>query len=767
MTNASNVLWYNHPAKTWVQSLLMGNGSLGAALYGRADVETVELNLDTLWSGYPNKEANFSAEPYETFKKARELSLSGRNFEAQELIEEKFTSHNSQYYLPLGQLIISSKSGLKPRNYKRQLDLKTAVHTVTYTLKNAWIESEAFVSAPKDVLVMNTRTEGDGKLDYSFTFKNEMKHEVFTDGEFLILKGICPSEIYDDGSEIYLENEKRGMEFCAAVKFVTDGEIKFNKNSVNISGASWYTLLLGADDSFKKWNETPDKEYFEPCKEKVRAAAEYEYEALKAEHISDYQQYYNRVALDLGDGKKENTVTSSRLLEFMRKKDDKELYALLFNFGRYLAISASRPGTQAMNLQGIWTYTKCSPWRSNYTVNINTEMNYWPLLTCDLPELCQPLNTFIEELSQSGKGTAERLYGARGFTCHHNVDLWRMTNPVNGCAQWLFWNMAGAWFTRHLFEYYEYTGDIEFLKNEAYPVILESAKFCADILVPDKDGNLIAAPSTSPENKFIDEDGNEVAVSQTTTMTMSIIKDNFLNALNCADILGDSDPFLDEIREILPKLLPFRTGSDGRLLEWYEEKPEDEVKHRHVSHLYGLFPANLIDVDRTPELVDAAKKTLRKRGDGGTGWSLGWKINFFARLRDGNHALKLINNQLRYIPNPETRGRGGTYPNMLDAHPPFQIDGNFGAASGIAQMFIQSFGNRILILPALPDEWKDGSIKGLLAKGGVKVDIEWKDGALSKLTACGNGEFEFVYKGKSVTAVLADGKKKSVIFYDD
>ncbi|MCQ2471328.1 MAG: glycoside hydrolase N-terminal domain-containing protein [Clostridia bacterium] len=760
MTNASNTLWYNHPAKTWVHSLLLGNGSLGAALYGRTDTECVELNLDTLWSGYPDRVAPFDGDPYETFKKARELSLEGKNFEAQELIEKKFSSHNSQFYLPLGKLLITSKSGLKPRKYKRQLDLKTAVHKVTYTLGGKCVESEAFVSAPADVFVMKTKSEGI-LPDYSYTITNVVKHDVTTDGEFLILKGLCPSEITDDGEDVYLDGKKKGMEFCAAVKFVTDGEVKFNKNNVSISGAKEITIILGADDSFKKWNEVPDKEYFEPCKAKVRAAAEVKYETLKAEHIKDYQSLYNRVSLDLGESNKENTVTSSRLLQFLRCKNDIELYTLLFNFGRYLAISASREGSQAMTLQGIWTYKKVSPWRSNYTVNINTEMNYWPLLACNLPELCKPLNSFVEELAESGKETAKRLYGARGFTCHHNVDLWRMTTPVNGCASWLFWNMSGAWFTRHLYEYYEYTGDKEYLRNEAYPVILESAKFCMDILVDDGNGYLIAAPSTSPENKYLDEKGNDVAVSQTTTMTMSIIKDNLQNALNCAEILGDNDPAIDEIKEVLPKLLPFKIGKDGRLLEWYEEKPEEEVKHRHVSHLYGLFPANLIDVERTPELVDAAVKTLKKRGDGGTGWSLGWKINFFARLRDGNHALKLINNQLRYIPNPEVRGRGGTYPNMLDAHPPFQIDGNFGAVSGIAQLFVQSFGNRVLVLPALPDAWKDGSIKGMLVKGGATVNIEWKDGKLSKLTACGKGEFEFVYGGKSVTVTL-DGSEKEI-----
>ncbi len=761
MTNASNVLWYNHPAKTWVQSLLLGNGSLGGAFYGKTDVETVELNLDTLWSGYPGKKASFNSDPYETFKKARELSLEGKNYEAQKLIESDFSSCNCQYYLPLGKLIISSKENFKPRDYKRQLDLKTAVYTLTYTLKGSFIKTEGFISAPKDVMVIKSQALT-GKLpDYSVTFTNELKHQVSTEDEFLVLKGVCPSEITDDECDIYLENEKRGMEFCAVLGFKTDGKLKYNKKSVRISDATYYEFYLGADDSFKAWNELPDKEYMEPCKNKVRAALADDYERIKDEHIKDYQSYYNRVSLDLGDGTKENTVTSARLLEFVRKKNDPELYALLFNFGRYLAISASRPSTQAMNLQGIWTYKKISPWRSNYTVNINTEMNYWPLLPCNLPELCEPLNAFVEQLGQAGKPVAKRLYNARGFVCHHNVDLWRHCTPVNGSASWLFWNMAGAWFTRHLFEYYEYTGDTEFLKNKAYPVITESAKFCIDLLVEDKDGYLIACPSTSPENKYFDENNNDVAVSQTTTMTMSIIKDNLLNLLNCADILGDESDFIDEVRGVLPRLLPFRTGSDGRLLEWYEEAPEEQIKHRHVSHLYGLFPANLIDVDRTPELVDAAEKTLKKRGDGGTGWSLGWKINFFARLRKGNHALKLLNNQLRYIPNPETRGRGGTYPNMLDAHPPFQIDGNFGAVSGMIQMFLQSFGNRILILPALPDEWKNGSINGVLAKGGVTVDIEWKDGRLSKLCACGKGDFEFVYGEKSVTVNL-DGNKTEI-----
>ncbi len=766
MTDASNLLWYKHPAKTWVHSLLLGNGSLGGAFYGRVQTETVELNLDTLWSGYPGRKSYTRENPYEAFKQAQKLSLEGKNFEAQQLIEEKIAGGDSMFYMPLGKLIISSKSNLKQRNYKRQLDLRTAVHTVTYKLKKTDYKTEAFISAPADVMVIKTVADGDVKINLNITIQNELRHEVSTDGEFLRLVGTCPSENPEEGdwfTDVYLDGDKKGMDFCCLTSFDTDGKLKFNKKSVSVEDASYLTIYLGAQSSFVDWKSLPNKEYIAPCEAKIRAAKEKSYDELKAEHISDYQTLYNRVELDLGNSKKDGTTTNARLREFMARKNDIELYALLFNFGRYLAISASRPGSQAMNLQGIWTYRKYSPWRSNYTVNINTEMNYWPLLTCSLPELCEPLNSMVEDLSEAGQWAAKEIYNARGFTCHHNVDLWRHNTPVSGCASWLFWNMSGAWFTRHLFEYYEYTGDLTYLKEKAYPVILESAKFCLDLLVEDKDGYLIACPSTSPENKFFDKNNNIVAVSQTTTMTMSIIKDNFQNALSCADVLGDNDPILDEIRQALPKLLPFRIGKDGRLLEWYDERPEEQIKHRHVSHLYALFPADLIDVDRTPDLVDAARKTLDVRGDKGTGWSLGWKINFHSRLRDGNRALKLVNNQLRYIPNPEVRGRGGTYPNMLDAHPPFQIDGNFGAVSGIAQMFVQSFGNRILVLPALPDSWKDGSVKGLSAKGGVKLNIEWKDAKLSRLTATGCGEFEFVYGDKSVTVNL-NGNETEINF---
>lgn len=759
MTEASHKLWYKRPAKNWVESLLLGNGRFGAALFGSPKKETVFLNLDTLWSGYPRESTVKSENPYGTFCEARRLSLNGENAKAQALIEKEFTGPDSQNYLPLGKLIVSSKSKLCPREYRRSLDISQAVHSTSYRIKKTDISTEAFISAPADVMVMRYDANGGEKLNLSFTFQCELRHSVTTDGAFLRLEGICPSEIDNDGNDFYYDGDKKGISFCCLAAFDTDGQVKFNKNNVSVECATHLTVYIGADDSFVSWDKAPDKEYTAPCEEKIKAALKRDYNELKSEHIADYRSYYTRVSLDLGDSKKSGTVTSARLREFLHSKNDPELYTLLFNFGRYLAISSSRPDTQAMTLQGIWTYKKLSPWRSNYTVNINTEMNYWPLLMCSLPELCRPLNDMIKDLSLAGKKTAKELYHARGFTSHHNIDVWRHTVPVPGSASWSFWYMSGAWFTRHLFEYYEYTGDTEFLKETAYPIILDSARFCLDMLTEDKDGKLIACPSTSPENIYYDSDGKKTAVSQTTTMTMSIIKDNFDNALRCAEILGDSNETTDEIKAAVPRLLEFRTGKDGRLLEWYDEVKETEIHHRHVSHLYALFPSELIDVDKTPELAKAAEKTLDVRGDNGTGWSLGWKINFRARLRQGDRALKLLDNQLRFIPNPEVRGRGGTYPNMLDAHPPFQIDGNFGAVSGIAQMFVQSFGNRVLILPALPQKWQSGRVTGLTVKGSAKVDIEWKDSKPVNVTANGKGTYIFVFKDKEITAEL-DGETK-------
>jgi alpha-L-fucosidase 2 len=442
------------------------------------------------------------------------------------------------------------------------------------------------------------------------------------------------------------------------------------------------------------------------------------------------------VKIDLCTYNTEDIPTDERLLEFNSGKSDRGLWSLLFNYGRYLTIAGSRDGSEAMNLQGIWNDSLTPRWSSNYTVNINTQMNYYPTLMIDLPEMTKPLIKLIREISITGKETARELYHAEGFVCHHNTDLWRHTTPIPGKALWSFWNMASGWLCRHLYDYYVYTLDTEFLSNTAYPIMKKAAAFYLDMLTDDGNGSLIISPSTSPENGFITERG-PCGVSKTATLSMSIIKELFGNVEKCAEILSISDDVTNRIKTVTPHLLPFKTGRNGALLEWYDEEKEVDVHHIHISHLYALHPAKLI-TDDTPLLQEAARKTLKKRGDEGTGWSFSWKINFWARLKDGNHALRLINMQLR--PAWVRSSGGGTYQNMFNAHPPFQIDGNFGATSGICEMLLQSDEKTIELLPALPDEWRDGRIEGIRAMNNIKASIEWKNGALVHYKLTGDTE---------------------------
>ncbi|MBR6531186.1 MAG: glycoside hydrolase family 95 protein [Clostridia bacterium] len=759
----SHVLWYNHPAKEWVEALPLGNGSLGAMVFGGVDKEKVGLNLDTLWSGYSHKYAVDNK--YEHFVKARELTLEGKMIEARDYIEENFVGDDCEWYVQLGRLMITSNIHQCARKYRRELDIATGVTKTEYTANDTVYTREAFISHPDKVLVYSFRCEGKKKLDFNTMINCDLKYEVETVGDTYILRGECPSHIDFSNdphpAPEYCDGDKKGVQFTCMFRILTDGTLKTNKKHLTVSDATNATIILTAESNFEAWDKPLSesrKDYEGICRERLASACLKSFDELKTTHIADHSALYNRVSIDLGNSKKDGTPTNRRLHEFLyNKNNDNDLYCLLFNYGRYLTIAGSRAGSQAMTLQGIWTFRMCSPWRSNYTTNINTEMNYWPTMTCSLPELNQPLIDFIKELSVSGQEVAKEYYNARGFCVHHNVDLWRIPTPSKGNPVWSFWPMAGAWFCRHLFEQYEYTLDKDFLKDTALPIMESAARFCLDMLIEDKDGYLIFCPATSPENEY--KIGREdCSVSETAYMTMGIIRDLFKNIMKTADILGAESEVIDEIKAKYEKLLPFRTGSKGQLLEWYKDEVGFDQHHRHVSHLYALFPSDLINVDDTPELAQAARRTLELRGDNGTGWSLGWKINFWARLRDKDKVIKLINNQLRYINPKYTPGRGGTFPNMFDAHPPFQIDGNFGATSGIAQALMQSFENRILILPALPDKWADGHIHGLTAKGGVKVNIDWADGKLTKLTLDGNGDYVVIYGDKKVNVTL-NGKK--------